>query len=163
MQDTNIYDNSGRPYHHYQGTGTTGPDHRDPYGQQTQLPASGAVLGPNAGVHHDNHHSRSTSGGTGTKLTGKVESALGSLVGSNALKAKGFEKEGEANAAHIQGLELAEAERLEREALMRRQKVVGQGAHPANATPGAGQFGSGSGPTGTQPRPGAGMPGKYPQ
>ena len=64
----------------------------------------------------------------GTKLTGKVESALGSMVGSSTLKAKGLEKEREANSANMQALELAEAERLEREAMMRRQKVLGHGA-----------------------------------
>lgn len=65
--------------------------------------------------------------GTGTRLTGKVESALGSALGSSALKAKGLEKEREANAFNLQSSELAEAERLEREAMMRRERAVGHG------------------------------------
>jgi hypothetical protein len=60
-------------------------------------------------------------------LTGKAESALGSALGSNALKAKGLEKEREANALNFQSSELAEAERLEREAKMRRERAVGHG------------------------------------
>ena len=60
-------------------------------------------------------------------MTGKAESALGSALGSNALKAKGMEKEREANALNLQSSELAEAERLEREAVMRRERAVGHG------------------------------------
>lgn len=77
------------------------------------------------------------------------------MVGSNTLKTKGLEKERQANLANLRGGELAEADRLEREAMMRRQRVLGtgtsfnsvvvsglkmliyQGAHPAA---GAGQF-----------------------
>ena len=64
---------------------------------------------------------------TGQRLTGKVESALGSLVGSTALKEKGAQKEQEANTIKLQGRELAEAERLEAEALMRRERAVAHG------------------------------------
>ena len=71
------------------------------------------------------HDSRVPGGTTVTKVTGKVESAIGSLVGSNTLKAKGLEKEREANLANLRGAELAEADRLEREAMMRRQRVGG--------------------------------------
>lgn len=60
-------------------------------------------------------------------MTGKVESAIGSMVGSNALKAKGLQKEQESNAVKLQTSELAEAERLEREAMMRRERAVGHG------------------------------------
>jgi len=100
----------------------------------TQASGPGAAgIPPTGAVNHGN-----SSGGAGTRLTGKVESAVGSLVGSNALKAKGLQKEQEANAVKLQGRELAEAERLEREALMRRERAVGHGAHPANAQLGAG-------------------------
>jgi len=37
----------------------------------------------------------------------------------------------EANSKKIQAAEIAEAERLEKEALMRRGRSVGHGAHPA--------------------------------
>jgi len=181
-QGPNNYDDNGRPYEHpYQGAGPTGPqfrqdnqfrqqDYRDPYGQ----PQTGAGSGPNAGfpapsggMYHgdpDYNHPTGGGGGTGTKFLGKAESALGTMIGSQSLKAKGLEKEREANNATMQGLHLAEAERLEREALMHRQNAAGQGAHPANAAaPGAGQFSSGFGPTGVQPRPGGGTTGGYPQ
>lgn len=79
-------------------------------------------------------------------MTGKVESALGSMVGSSALKAKGLQKEQEANAVKLQGRELAEAERLEKEALMRRERAVGHGAHPANSQLGAGSVTGAGGP-----------------
>ena len=99
------------------------------------MPAGGTGFGPNTtsyGVHFedDNNYKRTTGGPTGTKLAGKVESALGSMVGSNTLKEKGLEKERSAHVANLQGLdslELAKADRLEREAHQRRQKVVGQG------------------------------------
>jgi hypothetical protein len=80
-------------------------------------------------MHHDDHnYNRTTGAPTGTKLTGKAESALGSMIGSNALKAKGLQKEREANNANSQRLDLAEADRLEHQALLLRQKVASQGA-----------------------------------
>jgi len=56
----------------------------------TQASGAGAGTGipPTGVVNHGNN-----SGGAGQRLTGKVESAVGSLVGSNALKAKGLQKE----------------------------------------------------------------------
>ena len=80
---------------------------------------------PNAGTMY--HRQTGGTAGTGTKLAGKVEFAIGSLVGSQSLKAKGLAKEREADAATIQRLQLAEAERLEREAILHRQNVAGQG------------------------------------
>jgi len=112
----------------------------------------GSGIPPTGAVNH------TSSGGTGQRITGKIESAIGSLVGSSALKAKGLQKEQEANAVKLQGHELAEAERLEREAMMRRERAVGHGAHPANSQLGAGHTGTGhlgTGPGGT----GAGGPG----
>jgi len=109
----------------------------DPYGaagvgHHTNVPPTGAL-----------NDSQQTRGGTGQRLTGKVESAIGSMVGSNALKAKGLQKEQEANAMKIQGAELAEAERLEREAMLRRERAVSHGAHPDNKALGAGIMGPG--------------------
>jgi len=63
-------------------------------------------------------------------MTGKVEHAVGAMIGSKSLKAKGIQKEQEAQAYKVQSQELGEAERLEREALMRRQRAVAHGAHP---------------------------------
>ncbi|KAF9467945.1 hypothetical protein BDZ94DRAFT_1318466 [Collybia nuda] len=129
----------------------------DGYGGTTQ-PTMGTM-----GNHHGGlpptgalNNSDQTRGGSGHALTGKVERTVGSMVGSNALKAKGLQKEQEANAIKVQGSELAEAERLEREALMRRERAVGHGAHPDNKHLGAG-FNSGAGAGGA----GGTMPGGY--
>ncbi|KAF9477959.1 hypothetical protein BDN70DRAFT_896110 [Pholiota conissans] len=99
------------------------------------VPAAGAI----------DHGTSETSGahGVGGKLSGKIESAIGSIVGSDALKAKGLQKEQEANSVKLQGRELAEAERLEREALMRRERAVAHGANPGNSGLGAGNPGVG--------------------
>jgi len=109
----------------------------------TAIPPSNTVHhGPGGTGHGANLGSNSTSssGGTGQRLTGKVESAMGTMLGSSALKAKGLQKEQEANSVKLQGSELAEAERLEREALMRRERAVAHGAHPANSQLGAGHL-----------------------
>jgi len=72
------------------------------------------------------------SGGGGSAMTGKIEHAVGSLVGSKSLKAKGIQKEQEARGLKIQSQELAEAEKLEHEAGLRRERAVAHGAHPDN-------------------------------
>ena len=75
-------------------------------------------------------------GGAGQRLTGKAERTIGNLVGSSALQAKGAQKEREAGVTKLQGRELAEAERLENEALMRRERVHRHGrAHVTNDRP----------------------------
>ena len=66
-------------------------------------------------------------GGAGSRLAGKAERAVGSLVGSQALKERGLQKELEAGAFKMQSAEIAEAERLEKEALMRRERAVAHG------------------------------------
>jgi len=96
---------------HYGGAGTTGNTSIPP----TNIAQSG--------------HQQPQSGG-GHAMTGKVEHALGTMLGSKSLKAKGLEKEQEAQAFKVQGAELGEAERLEKEALMRRERAVAHGAHP---------------------------------
>ena len=85
-------------------------------------PGNAPNIPPTSAVSHG-----SGGGSSGQRLTGKVESALGSLVGSTALKEKGAQKEQEANTIKLQGRELAEAERLEAEALMRRERAVAHG------------------------------------
>lgn len=69
----------------------------------------------------------SGNGPSGGRITGKIESALGSAVGSESLQAKGLQKQREAEAIKLQAAELSEAERLEEEARMRRQRAVGHG------------------------------------
>jgi len=134
----NQYGTTGHGLNNETGYGTGGMG----MGGHGQTPASGI---PSTGmVNHGTTGHTSGSGGTGQRLTGKVESAIGTLVGSSSLKAKGLQKEQEANAIKLQGRELAEAERLEREALMRRERAVGHGAHPANSQLGAGHIGTGN-------------------
>ncbi|KAJ3487803.1 hypothetical protein NLI96_g3296 [Meripilus lineatus] len=102
--------------------------------QQTALNQDGQGLAPTSHFNEGNQHS-----GGGTRMAGKVEHAVGSLVGSQALKAKGIQKEQEASAFKAQSAEIAEAERLEKEAMLRRERAVQHGAHPRNKALGGGQ------------------------
>jgi hypothetical protein len=68
-------------------------------------------------------------------LSGKVEHAIGSMLGNNRKRAAGLRKEQEAIAANASAAEIAEAERLERdadlmrnEAAMRRDRAAGTGS-----------------------------------
>ena len=96
------------------GLGGTGPNPIVPPASHinTQPPSAGGGGG---------------SGGGGSRIAGRAERAVGSLVGSQALKEKGFQKEQEAGAFKMQSAEIAEAERLEKEALMRRERAVAHG------------------------------------
>ena len=69
-------------------------------------------------------------GGGGSRLIGKSETAVGSAVGSQSLKARGYAKEQEAGALKAQAGELKEADRLQHEADARRERAVAHGAHP---------------------------------
>ncbi|GLB42252.1 hypothetical protein LshimejAT787_1102670 [Lyophyllum shimeji] len=127
---------------------------QDNYNMSSTM-AGGAGMGASAGagidgavppsnvVHNSNHHSRSP--GSGQAFAGKVERTVGKVIGSDSLKAKGLQKEQEANAYKVQGAELSVAERLEREALMRRERAVAHGAHPDNKHLGAGHQGGADG------------------
>jgi len=86
-------------------------------------------------------------GGAVNRTEGRVEERAGELVGSQALQAKGAQKEQEAATIKAQGAELAEAERLEREAVLRRERAVAHGAHPANKHLGAGWSSEATGTT----------------
>ncbi|KAI5117166.1 hypothetical protein M0805_001024 [Coniferiporia weirii] len=69
-------------------------------------------------------------GGSGQRFVGRVESAVGTMIGSQNLKAKGEQKEQESAALKVQAAEIGEAERLESAALARRERAVAHGAHP---------------------------------
>jgi len=116
----------------------------DPYGAA----GVGTQAVPHASAVNQTHH------GPGHALAGKVEHAVGSLLGSQSLKAKGLQKEQEAGALKVQGVELAEAERLEREAVMRRERAVAHGAHPHNKHLGGAGAETGINPTGMGEIPG---------
>jgi len=87
---------------------------------------TGGAIPPASSVNRNQGH------GGGHSTMDKVESAVGSMVGSNALKAKGMQKRQEADSIQQQSQELAEAERLEHEALVQRDQAVAHGAHSQN-------------------------------
>ncbi|RPD75625.1 hypothetical protein L226DRAFT_570622 [Lentinus tigrinus ALCF2SS1-7] len=111
----------------------------DQYARNAGGPGAGPGMGMAAGANdppvppasHINPDN-TRSGSSGGRLAGKAERGLGTMVGSQALKEKGFQKEQEAGAFKMQSAEIAEAERLEKEALMRRERAVAHGAHPEN-------------------------------
>ncbi|KAJ7109612.1 hypothetical protein C8R43DRAFT_1042936 [Mycena crocata] len=123
----------GNPTHvggHHVPAGTHGGMHNDgmmadQYGTGVGGPGAGGAAIPPAGAIANEPRS-------GGKMTGKIEHAVGSLVGSQSLKAKGIQKEREAQGLKVQSRELAEAERLEHEAGIRRERAVAHGAHPDN-------------------------------
>ncbi|KAJ7223684.1 hypothetical protein B0H12DRAFT_1268656 [Mycena haematopus] len=133
--------------HHVPGAGTHAGMHNDGMMADQQYGAgagagagAGTGVGTGAGVggvgipptQNISHQNQSSGGGA---MTGKIEHAVGSIVGSKSLKAKGIQKEQafrEARGLKIQSQELAEAERLERESGMRRERAVAHGAHPDN-------------------------------
>lgn len=122
-------------------TGTHGYEthgmHEHPTVTGTGLATGGGQLAPlpPTGTVNNQHQKR---GGSGQKITGMMESAIGTLVSSDTLKNRGAQKQREADAIKLQGRELEEAERLEREAMMRRDRAVAHGAHPMNKNLGGG-------------------------
>jgi len=78
---------------------------------------------------------------------GKLESALASITCSSSMRHKSQNHLAQADHLRMQSSELGEAERLENEAGMRRQRAVGLGANPEHA----------SGTTGFAPNNGVGM------
>src|SRR5271168_2924176 len=107
-------------------------------------PGGGYTQGGGAAISQGQYDPINNGGSSSLQRTiGKVESAIGFLIGSDSLKAKGQQKEryviyrkqffsstdafwifSQANSLKFQGLEIAEAERLEQEALMRRERAV---------------------------------------
>ncbi|KAF7426345.1 hypothetical protein PC9H_008713 [Pleurotus ostreatus] len=117
------------PNHHHGGVGA-GQGVNDPYSSGTGTGAGyGSSNIPPANVLSHGHNERHQDG-AGKRMSGKVEHAVGSVIGSSALKAKGLQKEQEANSMKLQSQELAEAERLEAEARTRRERAVAHGASP---------------------------------
>ncbi|WRT68237.1 uncharacterized protein IL334_005213 [Kwoniella shivajii] len=64
---------------------------------------------------------------------GKKEQTIGKVLHSTSMKEKGATHLAQADHMHMQASELSEAERLEHEAGMRRQRAVGLGADPTHA------------------------------
>ena len=114
--------------------------------------ATGAPLGANgntgpAPLHgvHANGNGAATSGkipaaapavrqANSLERKAKSESFFGDLFCSRSLKSKAHTHAAQADHLKMQASELSEAERLENEAGMRRQRAVGLGAAPEHAT-----------------------------
>ncbi|KAL4263804.1 CsbD-like domain-containing protein [Pleurotus pulmonarius] len=113
MYDT-AYNNTNTLDHHHHGGVGTGQGVNDPYssGQATGAGYGSSNIPPANALSHG-HNERHQDG-----------------AGSSALKAKGLQKEQEANSIKLQSQELAEAERLEAEARTRRERAVAHGASP---------------------------------
>ncbi|KAK1234202.1 hypothetical protein PQX77_002628 [Marasmius sp. AFHP31] len=146
---------TGAGYGNEPGMNNLGHNDYEPVGVGSSAndPYSAAGVGHNSGHvgHNPGHqssipptsalHAGSAAKGerhSGSSMTGKMERKVGDLLGSKSLQAKGMQKEQEAQALKVQSSELAEAERLEREAVMRRERAVAHGAHPENKHLGAG-------------------------
>jgi len=141
MGDSNLPPTGGRSaYDQQQGHGSQ-PMGKD-YGGMDAQPGMGG-MNNNTGYNDNNNamtagnpthgHMHPSSHGTNAHAQGGAsEKGVGSMVGSNAVKAKVMQKEMEAKALKSQSNELAEAERLEQEALARRERAVAHGAHPDN-------------------------------
>ncbi|KAL0579005.1 hypothetical protein V5O48_003000 [Marasmius crinis-equi] len=153
--DNHTYPSHATDHHHAPATGGFANEPGTNYSGRHEYDPVGVGSGANdpyaaAGVghHHDIppssalHAGSATSGErhSGGSLTGKMERKVGDVIGSKSLKAKGMQKEQEAQALKVQSSELAEAERLEREAAMRRERAVAHGAHPDNKHLGAGHI-----------------------
>jgi uncharacterized protein YjbJ (UPF0337 family) len=127
--DQNQFTNQSQPHHAgatnqnagaIQGTGAAGT------GMGT-----GAGTGTGTGTGNSNALHPRNQGGSNkmNEIKGKIEIAAGTLLCSPELKAKGEQREAQAQAQRVQGVHLDEAERLEQAAQMRRNAAVGHGAH----------------------------------
>lgn len=115
------------------GTGAGNTGFTGPTGQHHGAGGPGATGGyTNTGGAGANAPGRAANGASAgeKELVGKIERVAGDVLCSSTLKAKGAEKEREAQALKAQAAELNQAEGLESEAAMRRQRAVAHGAHP---------------------------------
>ena len=96
-------------------------------GNQAGVGAGANAVPPATHINPNTNASQPPS--SGRRLEGKAERAVGTLVGSKALKERGFQKEQEAGAYKMQSAEIAQAERIEKEALMRRERAVAHGEY----------------------------------
>ncbi|KAJ7660853.1 hypothetical protein DFH06DRAFT_1129897 [Mycena polygramma] len=124
----------------------------------------GGMADPGAGHHNAEHHTGGMrddgmmdgagngagmgSLGAGNNAGTGTGTGAGTGVGHANLQAKGLEKEQEAKGLKIQSHEMAEAERLEHEAGIRRERAVAHGAHPDNRHVGGMGPGGAGGATG---------------
>ncbi|WVQ82054.1 hypothetical protein IAT38_004182 [Cryptococcus sp. DSM 104549] len=97
--------------------------------------ATGTHTGP-APLHGVNTTGAAPSAKAANKLDkkSKMESTMGSLLCSSSLKQKSATHHAQADHMRMQASELTQAEKLEHEAGLRRQRAVGLGADPMHAT-----------------------------
>ncbi|KAF8652399.1 hypothetical protein AX16_004427 [Volvariella volvacea WC 439] len=113
------------------GAGTTGPA-TGPTAQQPGY-AGTTTTGAPAGVHQTWDQPsvpRQMAHDTGASLksgVGRAEQATGAVFGSDRMKATGAERQAEAEASRYRNADLAEAERLEQEARLHRERAAGMG------------------------------------
>lgn len=117
------------PTHHTGATHNVGTGMHTQAADHTMIPAHG---GSAATGHNSTSHSQP---GKGTEIVGKLEHAVGTLVGSQSMKMKGAQKEHAAHNSKLQNLELSEAERLEHEAGLRRERAANYGAGTHSGVP----------------------------
>jgi len=118
----------------------------DGYGNNTTGMGNGARGSGTGAVDASGHTAPAAAAGHThgqSSFVGKVETALGTVLGSQELKLKGEQKQQEAAALHAQASHLTEAEKLEQAAVASRQRAVAAGAHPDHGhlgghNPGAG-------------------------
>ncbi|GJE94801.1 hypothetical protein PsYK624_109750 [Phanerochaete sordida] len=138
----------------YQQGGMTNMPH-ERYNNQAGVAGAGGDPYANTVGNNDvapiSHLSSGQHTGKASSTTGKIERIAGTVFCNQTLKVKGMQKEQAAQAHAAQRVELTEAERLEQEASIRRQRAVEHGAHPANRAVGgaaqAQEFGGNFGQT----------------
>jgi hypothetical protein len=120
-----------------------GEHHAHTHPTQPYSTTGGTVPGAGVGTTHGagmagTHPGAATHapGATEKAFVGKLEHAAGTVLCSSTLRAKGIEKEREAQALKVQAAELGQAEGLEAEADARRQRAVAHGAHPQHLNAG---------------------------
>ncbi|KAJ7214046.1 hypothetical protein GGX14DRAFT_542307 [Mycena pura] len=111
-------------------TGTAGVGHGQPLSHGNAATTNTAPVSST----QQQQEPRPSGGGV---FVGKVEHAIGTILGNESLKAKGAMKESQARDANIRHSDLAQAAQLEREAGLRRERAVNHGAHPDNKIVGA--------------------------
>jgi hypothetical protein len=124
------FDNTPNLTHHHHGV--------DPAVRPRGVHDSAAVNAPGAtttvdGITIPATHAatkKQHAGASEKAFVGKLEHAVGTMLCSSTLRAKGIQKEQEAQALKVQAAELSAAERLEQEARVRRERAVAHGADP---------------------------------
>jgi len=123
------------------------PLYPSPHAPGAEAAALGTGAGAGVGTHSGNLKTASGKSPSTQAFIGKVEHAVGTIVHSESLKAKGIAKEQEAIAIKNQSLETREAERLESQAGLARDRANQHAATGAMHSHQHGAVGYGAAPT----------------